>query len=319
VDLSRHTFLRGAAAVSGAALLGAAPATRTEITIAAIPSDIAGEAYYADGMGFFGKAGLSAKILGLTNGASISAAVAGGSAAIGYSNVVSLATAHERGLPFTILAPANLHGPDAPTAGLLAVKKSSPIANAKDLRGKVVAVIGLNNIAHLATRLWIDKNGGDSTSVRFIEMPFSEMPAAVNAGRVDAASLDAIADPNLGKPDDTLRVLASTFDAVSSRFAPSVWFSTTNWVSQHEETARAFVAAMRETAKWANTHRAESAKILSAHTRQTVAAIQASTRSTYGERLTPELIQPDIDVAARYGVVKSAFTAAQLVSGVAAA
>jgi NitT/TauT family transport system substrate-binding protein len=318
-DLSRQTFLRGAAGLCGAALLGASPGTAVEVTIAAIPSDIAGEAYYAEEAGFFKKAGLSAKILGLTNGAAISAAVAGGSAAIGYSNVVSLAIAHERGLPFTILAPANLHVHDAPTAGLLAVKKSSPIANAKDLRGKVVAVIGLNNIAHLATRLWIDKNGGDSSAVRFIEMAFSEMPTAVAAGRVDAASLDAIADPNLGKPDDPLRILASTFDAVSPRFAPSVWFSTTGWVGQHEEAARAFVAAMRETARWANAHHAESARILGQHTHQTVAAIEASTRSTFGERLTPELIQPDIVVAARYGVVKSAFTAAQLVSGVAAA
>jgi ABC-type nitrate/sulfonate/bicarbonate transport system substrate-binding protein len=150
-------------------------------------------------------------------------------------------------------------------------------------------------------------------------MAFSEMPTAVAAGRVDAASLDAIADPNLGKPDDPLRILASTFDAVSPRFAPSVWFSTTGWVGQHEEAARAFVAAMRETARWANAHHAESARILGQHTHQTVAAIEASTRSTFGERLTPELIQPDIVVAARYGVVKSAFTAAQLVSGVAAA
>ena len=49
----------------------------------------------------------------------------------------------------TILFPANLHVHDAPTAGLLAVKRTSPIRDAKDLNGKVMAVIGLNNIADI--------------------------------------------------------------------------------------------------------------------------------------------------------------------------
>jgi NitT/TauT family transport system substrate-binding protein len=321
--VSRRSFLRGAAAIAASSTASAAlPMSAlardpSNLTIAAIPSDIAAEAYYAQQLGFFRSAGIDARLTPFTNGPSIAAAVVSGSADVGFSNVISLAIAHLRGLPFTILAPANLHVHGAPTAGILAVKKTSSIQTAKDLDGKVVAVTGLNNIAHIAARLWIDKNGGDSSKVRFIELPFSEMSAAIVAGRVDAAALDAIGDPTAGKPDDPLRRLGSTFDAVSPRFAPSVWFTTKGWVEKHPAEAKSFVAIMQRTATWANAHHRRSAELLTGYTHRTVAQIESVTRTTYGERLTPELIQPDIDAAARYGVVKSAFSAAELISPVA--
>lgn len=314
ISPSRRSFLHSVAGLAAALPLGVAAREPSNVTIAAIPSDIAAEAYYAEQLGYFRKAGLASRLMPFTNGPSIAAAVVSGSADLGFSNVISLAIAHLRGLPFTILAPANLHVHGAPTAGILAVKKTSPIQSAKDLDGKTVAVTGLNNIAHIAARLWIDKNGGDSSKVKFIELPFSEMSPAIVAGRVDAAALDAIGDPTAGKPDDPLRRLGSTFDAVSPRFAPSVWFTTKAWVEKHPTEAKSFVAVMRQTASWANAHHHESAVLLTGFTHRSVAQIESVTRTTYGERISPELIQPDIDAAARYAVIKNAFSAAELIS-----
>jgi NitT/TauT family transport system substrate-binding protein len=319
---TRRTFVRRSAGAAAAAALGgpwmraASAQGLTAINVAAIPSDISGSAYYAQDGGYFKKAGLDGKFLGLANGPAIASAVLGGSADVGYSNVVSLAIAHTRGLPVTILFPANLHVRDAPTAGLLAVKRTSSIQSAKDLAGKVMAVIGLNNIADIAARDWIDKNGGDSKTVKSVELPFSEMKAALETERVDAAVMDA-SDPLLGKPADTLRLIASTFDAVALRFAPSVWFSSTAWVAAHPAQAKAFVAAMHDAAAWANGHHNESAAILAKYTLVPAADIQAVRRATYGDRLTPELIQPNIDVAAAYGVIKAAFPAADIISNLA--
>jgi NitT/TauT family transport system substrate-binding protein len=319
-DATRRTFIRRSTAAAAALALGgpmraAIAQGLTSLNVAAIPSDISGSAYYAEDNGFFKTAGLDAKFLGLANGPAITSAVLGGSADVGYSNVVSLAIAHTRGFPVTILFPANLHVHDAPTAGLLAVKRTSSIQSAKDLNGKVMAVIGLNNIADIAARAWIDKNGGDSKTVKSVELPFSEMKAALETERVDAAVMDA-SDPLLGKPADTLRLIASTFDAVAPRFAPSVWFSSTAWVAAHPAQARAFVTAMREAALWANGHHKESAEILAKYTLVPAAAIEAVRRATYGDRLTPELIQPNIDVAAAYGVIKAGFPATEIIADV---
>jgi NitT/TauT family transport system substrate-binding protein len=321
---TRGAFVARSIAAGAAAALCAPPLLRAAsaqglamLNVAAIPSDISGSAYYAADGGFFKKAGIDAKFGAFANGPAITAAVIGGSADVGYSNVITLALAHARGLPVTLLFPANLHVHDAPTAGLLSVKKTSPIQGAKDLSGKVIAVSGLNNIADVAARAWIDKNGGDSKTAKLVELPFSEMKAALEADRVDVAELDATGDPTLGKPGDSLRMIGSAFDAISPRFVPSVWFSTTDWVAKHPAEARAFVSAMHDAAVWANAHHKESAEILSKYTLVTPQQIEGLRRVTYGEHLTPEVIQPNIDIAAKYGPLKAAFPASDFISNIA--
>jgi NitT/TauT family transport system substrate-binding protein len=318
---SRRTFVRqtaSSAAVAAAlgvwALRPAGAQELAPLNVAAIPSDISGSAYYAADNGYFKQGGLAATFLALANGPAIASAVLGGSADVGYSNVVSLAIAHGRGFPVTILFPANLHVHAAPTAGLLAVKATSPIRSAKDLSGKTMAVIGLNNIADIAARAWIDEGGGDSKSVKSVELPFSEMKAALETGRIDAASLDTTGDPLLGKRGDTLRLLGSTFDAVAPRFAPSVWFSTTDWVAKHPAQAKAFVAEMHDAAVWANGHHDDSALILAKYMNVAPQQIAGLRRATYGDRLTPDLIQPNIDIAFKYGAIKAAFPAADIIT-----
>jgi NitT/TauT family transport system substrate-binding protein len=197
------------------------------------------------------------------------------------------------------------------------VNKTSSITKAADFNGKIIAVTGINNISDIAAREWIDKNGGDSKTVKSVELPLPEMKAALESGRVDGANLDTTSDPTLNKPGDTLRFIGSTFDAVSPRFAPSVWFSTNDWVAKHPAAAKAFVAGMRESAVWAATHHRESADILSKYTHVTPAQINLVTRVTYGEHLTPDLIQPNMDAAVKFGVLKAAFPITDMISSTA--
>ena len=282
--------------------------------IALIPSDIAAEVYYAKEQGFFKKAGYDAEFVPITSGAAISAAVAGGSADIGFSNVVSLAIAHDKGVPFTLLAPASLHIPTQVTAGILTVKKDGPIKTAKDLDGKVVAVNGLNNISSVSVQAWLDKNGGDAKNVKFTEMPFPQMADAVRSGRVDAASIDAANEQLLMKPDSDLRRLANVFDNVGTRFTPSVWFTSQAWVDKNPAAAKAFVAVIAQAATWANANHAASAVILAKYLSKTPADINSVTRAPYATKLTPDLVQPSIDVAAKFGLIKAAYPASEMIS-----
>ena len=284
------------------------------IKVAAIPSDIAGEIYYAKELGFFKKYGYDVEITPITNGAAISAAVASGAVDVGFSNVISLAIAHERGIPFTILAPAELHQPNVVTAGILTVKKDGPIKSAKDLNGKTIAVNGLRNIADAGVRAWVDKNGGDSKTLIFTEMPFPQMPAAVSTGRIDAASIDGANEAVLTKPDTDLRRLGNVFDAVSPHFAPATWFSTTTWTDAHPDEAKMFVAVMAQAAAWGNANHDKSADILAKYLNKSAADINAVTRAAYVSKLSPDLIQPSLDVALKYGIIKSPIAAPAMIS-----
>lgn len=284
------------------------------IRVAAIPGDISAQVWYAQDLGYFKQVGLNVEVTPITNGGAISAAVASRSIDVGYSNLITVAVAHERGIPFEILAPANLHIASAPTSALLSVQTASPIRNAKDLEGKTVAVSGLNNIIHFAARAWIDSHEGDSAKVHFVELPLTEMAPALRAARVDAAGLDALGDPNLGKPGDSLRLLASAMNAVSPNFLPSIWFTTKDWITAHPDETKKFIAVMHKTAVWANAHHHESAQILAKHTRLTVEQLDGVTRVTYGTVLNAGLIQPNIDVAAKYGALQKTFSGEELIS-----
>src|SRR6185312_12394717 len=165
------------------------------IRIATTPIDAGSEPYYARAMGFFKKAGINVEIMPISNGAGVAAAVAGGAADVGQSNVVSLAAAHDRGISFVIIAPASLYTSKVPQSALV-VAKNSPIRNARDLEGKTFATSGLKTIAQIGPQAWIDRNGANSAGIKWVEMPFSATAEAVAAGRVDAALLS---EPELGE------------------------------------------------------------------------------------------------------------------------
>jgi NitT/TauT family transport system substrate-binding protein len=269
------------------------------ISILTPPVDSAAELFFAKDMGFFVKQGLNVDIEPGTNGSAIAAAVSSDAVDIGYSDVVTLAKGYLKGIPFVAIAPAAIWTSAAPVAGL-AVLTSSPIKSAKDLAGKVIAVPGLATLAEYSPRAWIDQNGGDATTVKFIEMPYSEMPAALTAGRIDVAY---ISEPFLALVKKDVRILGYSHNAIAKQFLQSAWFTTAQWAKDHPDAVRRFAAAMRETAIWANqkSNQTKSAEILAKYTKIDLATVTAMERARFGETLTAASIQPAIDVTAKYG------------------
>ena len=277
-----------------ALLLLAGPAsaqTLVKLQVATTPNDSGAEVFYAQDMGFFKKAGLDVEITTLNNGGLISAGVAAGTFDVAQSAVSSVASAHERGINFVIIAPAALWTSDRPTSALV-VAKNSPLASAKDFDGKTIAVNGLRNVTQVGPEAWIEQGGGNLASVKFLELPFADMPGAVAAGRIDAAQRRLQRNP------------------IAKRFLLAGWFSTTVWAQQHPDLVKKFAAAMLETARWANANPVASGKILEKYTKLPVSPTMA--RVLYPERMIPSEAQPLIDASARYGALKKTFPASEI-------
>jgi NitT/TauT family transport system substrate-binding protein len=153
--------------------------------------------------------------------------------------------------------------------------------------------------------------------VKFVEIPDPAMGATVLAGRIDAGIMNQGNYPTLGKADDPIRVLANAFTSIAPRFLSGAWFSTTDWVTKNPADARAFISAMNETATWANGHHTDSAAILARYLKISSAAVEANTRVTYASTVSAALLQPSIDVAAKYGVIKASFPARDFISNLA--
>jgi ABC-type nitrate/sulfonate/bicarbonate transport system substrate-binding protein len=191
------------AALLAAPLLLLAPGTRAaaqtndQIVIATAPNDSSGEVFYAADLGYFTKAGLNVKVVPMNNAGAVAPAVVSGSVTIGGLSIPSIALAHEKGVPITIVAPGSVYSSAAPTSGII-VLKNSPLRKASDLNGKTIATRDLSNLSYYGANAWIDKNGGDSKSLHWIEISDTADIAAMQQGRVDAAS---VSEPAL---DDAL-------------------------------------------------------------------------------------------------------------------
>jgi NitT/TauT family transport system substrate-binding protein len=274
-----------------------APAGAAGTIRAAAPAlDSTALMFYAQEMGFFKAAGLEVDLQPMANGEAVTVALTGGAIDVGCSEAVSLIVAYKRGLPITIIAPGGMQTPSSPV-GMFFVQKGSTAQGGRDLDGKTIACVGLKGLAQSGTMAWLDKTGGDSRSVKFVQMSGAQIAVALQDGRIDGAF---VPEPFVSAVKRVARPLANPMEAIAPTFLSSAHFALLPWVKAHSEETRRFQRALRQTADWANKNHDRTALILEKIARVDPAVVQASTRSFYGDRLNPALLQPLIDVAARY-------------------
>jgi NitT/TauT family transport system substrate-binding protein len=312
----RSTFARGAASAGIATLLR--PTAVSAQAAAPIAMRIANLGYtdasalpvYAQQAGIFKKYGIDATVTTFNGGGAIIAAIAGGSLDAGFSNITSAVAAMQRGIPIMIVHAANLT--EAGRADALLMKtRGSKLKTGADLNSKVIAVTTLGGTLQLGAEAWIDKAGGDSKTCHFVEIPTSNMAAALKQARIDAAM---ISEPFLTQETADIEPLADAFAAIAKQWISSVFVASKPWVTANPEAAKHFIAAMHETARWANTHHAETAAILSPLSGVPLPTFAAMSRTGYTDQLTKALMQPGIDVAARYGALKAPFDTSDVVT-----
>jgi NitT/TauT family transport system substrate-binding protein len=311
---SRFLALTGSAAVVGSSR----PASAQDLKVVRVlgnPNDDSTSLYYALRSGMFRRAGIDVHIDTGTSGAQVAAAVIGGSYDIGKSSVTSIFEAHEKGIPFTIIAPASIQEPATPFAGTL-VLKDSPIRTGKDLENQIVGVSSLSSIGRPAVCSWVESTGGDWRAVKFVEIPLTQAAAAVEQKRVVASET---AQPMLATAiaTGTFRTLP-TYQTISPRFVLTTWFTTKGWSDEHADAARTFARVIADSAVYVNAHHAETVSIMAEAGNVDPAIISAMQRVVNGSVLLPALIQPTIDATARYGGLKASFPAQEIIDARAA-
>lgn len=221
-----HGISRGLFLASGAAALAAPAAAATgplaTIRLAGTTDPDVVAVIWGAKNGIFEKRGLDVQVQRFNNGSAVSAAVVGGSIDIGKANIFSLMTAHLRSIPFVIESVAAMYSSDNPTVGFV-VAKNSTLAGGAGLNGKTIATAALGDIFSQVTTVWIDQNGGDSKTTKFVELPSSATPAAIVAGRVDAGIM---VDPLLAEAvrSENCKIIGRPYDVVAKRFGAAFSF-----------------------------------------------------------------------------------------------
>jgi NitT/TauT family transport system substrate-binding protein len=307
--MDRARFLAALGAASALAVLPRTARAADELTFATIPLDAGAECYYALDQGFFSAAGIDAKVLPIANGSAISSAVASGAADIGFANLLSLAIAYKRGVPITIIAPGSVYASTDPTSVLM-VPKTSVLKSAADFNGKTLAASGLGTITEYAPRLWLDKNGGDSSTVKFVEMAMPQIIPALAAGRIDGA---IVAEPFIAAAKADSRVFSDAYDALGSRYLIGVYFATAAWAAAHGDLVARVQAVFAKTAAWANKNPGPSGEILVKYSKLDPALLKTMLRVQYAPKFNLTEMQPVVDLAARYGQIPATFPVGEMV------
>lgn len=300
MPISRSHALGGIASLALLPALGGRAAAETEtLRVATTPIEPGCLVYYAQENGYFQGAPFTLEVTPNPSTPAIAAAVVAGSYDIGYATVSTLAVARTRGLPFVIIAPDALETQSQVQSGIV-VPLHSTIQSAKDLNGVTFGTSGLNTLGEYLPRAWVDKHGGDATSMKFIEVPFPQMPEALAAGRIGAAYcvepfLTIIEKRGIG------RILNSGDDAIAPSYLAAAWFATEQWAKAHPEIVARFAGSLARAARWANANPAKVVPIITSYLKADPALTAASRRTYFAESLTPAQIQPIIDITARYG------------------
>jgi len=298
--MKRSAALAALGAVAAVPLVaGSARADDLPLHMATINIDSTAQPYFAQDGGFFKTAGLRVDFQQFNNGQAIAAAVAGGALDIAVSNVVAMTQAHARGVPFVIVAPGAVYLAADPTT-LLMVPKASTISGPRDLAGKTVACNGINGIPEYCTRAWVDKNGGDSSGMKFVEMNFAQMMDALGSARVDAA---CVTEPFITQAKTTGRAIGAPFDACAPRFLLDVFIATRAWAQANGDAVRRFQTANQQTAVWSNHNQGKTADILIKYTNLPEATVRSMRRAVFSEKWDAAEAQPVVDLTAKYGNV----------------
>ncbi|NNN29510.1 ABC transporter substrate-binding protein [Streptomyces sp. S3(2020)] len=238
----------------------------TKVKVGVIPIVDVAPLYLGQEKGFFKKQGLELEVSLAQGGAAIVPAVASGQYQFGFSNSTSLMIAQSNNVPVKVvsngIASTGVQGKDF---GALTVKGDSSIKSADQLEGKKVAINTLKNINETAVRESVRKAGGDPDKVKFVELAFDQMPAALDSGQIDAAM---VVEPALATvKSQGAKEIASPLVDVAPELTVAMYFTSTSYEQQNAAVVKKFQTAIAESLAYADAHPDEARQIVTTYTK----------------------------------------------------
>jgi len=148
-------------------------------------------------------------------------------------------------------------------------------------------------------------------SVKIIEIPQPAVFVALQRGVIDAA---LIGEPYLAPVRNELRTVGQPHDMIAKEFMLSVWQGNRAWVEADLQRAKRMVAAIYETARWSNSHQPETLNMLIRDAKLDPDRVKGMIRTPWATSLSPALIQPVLNFAAKYKVIDKQFDASALIT-----
>jgi NitT/TauT family transport system substrate-binding protein len=313
LQVKRSTFLQGSGAAAAMAFFPSRlrAQTLTTINLASTTSDDMTPILYAQQAGIFKKNGLDVQIAHMTNGAAGIQGLTSGTFEFAKGSVTTILAGHEKGVPFTVVGEAFLNNPKAPCSAFM-VLKDSPIKTGKDFNGQLVASAGLGDIGTMALSAWVDKNGGDAKTIKFVEIPFSATGAAIEQGRV-VAGVASNPQMLIALDGGKVRAIYPVMDSIAPLYNEVAWATMKDYSTKNPGVVKAFVRSYAEAVNYTNNHHAETVQLIAAFTGIDASICARMARVLAWPKVEPSHMQPVIEASVKSGLLKASFPATDVI------
>lgn len=221
------------------------------VTVGMLPILPTAALYAGIEQGFFEDRGIELTVETGQGGAALLPAVVAGQIQFATSNPVSLLQARGRGIDVRVIAHWTSALADGDTdINAVVSSADSGIDSPADLEGRTVAVNTLNGMGGLTIREAVRQDGGDPDAVQFTELGFPDMPAALDAGNVDAVW---VPEPFLTSLRDAGNTVVTYASKESVPGHPTqLFFTSGELVESDPQLVEDMTAAVEETLEFAD-------------------------------------------------------------------
>ncbi|RVX38553.1 NitT/TauT family transport system substrate-binding protein [Nonomuraea polychroma] len=291
------------AACSGAADNTPPPKPRLEkdtIKVGVMPTTDVAPLYLALLKGYFEQEGLTVEPVTVTGSGAAVPQVISGFLDLAQTDYVTSFLAGSHDVPVKVVGALAQAGPN--TFGLVA-RKGAKIESVEDLKGKKIAVNNLNGIATLTVTAMLRDAGLKAGDVKFVEMPFPEMPARVAARKADAAW---VAQPFLtqGERSGQLRRVTDPFADRIADMPVSGWMASAPWAKENPNTLAAFQRAIAKAQQLATGNPKEVEAVLPMYIKIDRETAAKTSLGAYPTAIDPQRLQRLVDLMRQNGHLK---------------
>jgi NitT/TauT family transport system substrate-binding protein len=222
----------------------------TKVKVGVLPISNVAPLYVGMKQGFFEEEGLEIEPVPAQSGNEIVTAMVSGDLQFGFLGFVPMMAAVSKKLPLKVVASSDTGAAKAEDEWtVIVVGKDSPIKDVADLEGKTIALNALKGVGEVDVKAALDKRGVDPDSIELLEVPFPEMPAALERKRVDAIWAP---EPFLSSVlAEGGREIEAPLTTLGPNYPNGTYSTTEKQIAEDEDVVAAFTRAINKSMEYA--------------------------------------------------------------------
>ena len=275
----------------------------TKVKVGVLPISNVAPLYLGMKKGFFKEEGLEVEPAIGQSGNELVTGMVSGSTDFAFLGYVPLMSARSQGLPVKVVANAD-NGAETEEKEwtLILTKKGSPIKQPADLADKTIAVNALKGVGEVAIKAALEKRGVDPNSIKLLEIPFPEMPAALAKGRVDAIwAPEPFLTSVLGEGGQDVEAPLTT---LGPKFPNGNYATTEKQIGESKDVVEAFARAINKSSEYATAHPDEARATIPTFTKIPPDVAKKIRLPLWPPEIDREQLQTLLDYAVQYKVIE---------------